>query len=59
LLRASDIIVFIGVDGAVQQGLSTTGTLLILVLFTSCFLLMFVCLHFFPILPTAVINAQL
>lgn len=29
--------VFIGVDGAVQQGLSTIGILLILILFTSCF----------------------
>jgi len=29
--------VFIGVDGAVQHGLSINGTLLILILFTSCF----------------------
>jgi hypothetical protein len=35
-----------GVDGAVQHGLSMTGFLLILILFTSYFLLMFVCSHF-------------
>jgi hypothetical protein len=29
--------VFMGVDGAVQQELSTIGILLILILFTSCF----------------------
>src|SRR5829696_5292490 len=47
LLRASDMTVFIGVDGAVQHGLSIMGILLILVLFTSCFLLMFVMFAFF------------
>jgi hypothetical protein len=35
-----------GVDGAIQHGLSITGALLILVLFTAYFLLMFVCSHF-------------
>jgi len=39
--------VFIGVDGAVQQGLSTIGILLILILFTSFFLLMFYMFAFF------------
>jgi hypothetical protein len=37
LLRASDMTVFIGVEGAVQHGLSMTGILLILVLFTCLF----------------------
>jgi hypothetical protein len=36
---------FMVVDGAVQQGLSTIGILLILILFTSYFLLMFVYSH--------------
>jgi hypothetical protein len=43
--------VFIGVDGAVQHGLSIMGILLILVLFTFYFLLMFVYDRFFPSLP--------
>lgn len=43
--------VFMVVEGAEQQGLSIKGILLILILFTSRFLLMFVCFHFPPILP--------
>jgi hypothetical protein len=39
---------FMVVDGAMQHGLSITGTLLILVLFTTYFLLMFICSHFVP-----------
>jgi hypothetical protein len=37
LLLASHMTGFVVVDGAMQHGLSTTGILLILILFTSCF----------------------
>jgi len=37
---------FMVVDGAAQHGLSINCTLLILILLTSCFLLMFVYSHF-------------
>jgi len=47
--------VFIGVDGAVQHGLSMTGILLILILFTSYFLLMFVYSHFRAALQNALL----
>jgi len=42
--------VFIGVDGAVQQGLSTIGILLILILFTSFFPAYVLYVRIFPLL---------
>jgi len=50
---------FMVVDGAAQHGLATIGTLLILILFTSCFPAYVLYIRIvLPILPAAAFNAQ-